>query len=158
MRTRSVDMSFLYEQDFGANILPDAYERLILDALHGDAALFTRSDEIELAWSLIDPIMQGWESKHAPTLTFYESGTKGPGRANDFIQDHGREWLNLNGNFGHTATKKEFRPAVKRPPMGSWCYILTTGAGAMFLSTCAQARPWPTKCPKFPFNFATSRT
>ena len=93
MRTRPVDMTYVYEQDFGKNTLPDAYERLILDALHGDAALFTRSDEIELAWRLIDPILQGWENKHAPALSFYESGTWGPGDADEFMQADGREWL-----------------------------------------------------------------
>jgi glucose-6-phosphate 1-dehydrogenase len=93
MRTRSVDMTFLYEQNFGKNILPDAYERLILDALQGDAALFTRGDEIELAWRIIDPILQGWQSKHAPSLTFYESGTWGPSKAEEFIKDDGRQWI-----------------------------------------------------------------
>lgn len=93
MGTRSVDMTFLYEQDFGKGTLPDAYERLILDALHGDASLFTRSDEIELAWSLVDPILQGWESDDAPVVAFYESGTWGPGKADEFIHADGREWL-----------------------------------------------------------------
>jgi glucose-6-phosphate 1-dehydrogenase len=93
MRSRSVDMTFLYEQDFGKNILPDAYERLILDALHGDASLFTRGDEIELAWSLIDPILHGWTTRFAPTLAFYESNTWGPGKADEFIEADGREWL-----------------------------------------------------------------
>jgi glucose-6-phosphate 1-dehydrogenase len=93
MRSQSVDMSFLYEQDFGKNTLPDAYERLILDALHGDASLFTRSDEIELAWSLIDPILEGWQTKHTPPLAFYESGTWGPSKADEFIETDGREWL-----------------------------------------------------------------
>jgi glucose-6-phosphate 1-dehydrogenase len=100
MRTRSVDMTFLYEQDFGKNILSGAYERLILDALHGDAALFTRSDEIELAWSLVDPILAGWAGKHTPTLAFYESGTWGPGKANEFIQADGRKWLYGCGENG----------------------------------------------------------
>lgn len=93
MRTRSVDMSFLYEHGFGKGILPDAYERLILDALQGDASLFTRSDEIELAWSLIDPILAGWKTKQAPVLAFYECGSWGPGNADDFIRADGREWL-----------------------------------------------------------------
>ncbi|MDR4508159.1 MAG: glucose-6-phosphate dehydrogenase [Candidatus Brocadiaceae bacterium] len=92
MRTRSVDMTYLYEQDFGKNILPDAYERLILDALHGDASLFTRSDEIELAWKIIDPILEGWSRKQAPILSFYESGTWGPGKADEFIQADNRQW------------------------------------------------------------------
>ena len=93
MRTRSADMTFLYEQDFGKNSLPGAYERLILDALHGDASLFTRSDEIELAWSLVDPILQGWNSQYAPVLAFYESGTWGPGKSDEFIEADGRQWL-----------------------------------------------------------------
>jgi glucose-6-phosphate 1-dehydrogenase len=93
MKTRSVNMAFLYEQDFGKNILPDAYERLILDALQGDASLFTRSDEIELAWRLVDPILQGWQGKHAPPLAFYESGTSGPSKADEFIRSDGRAWL-----------------------------------------------------------------
>jgi glucose-6-phosphate 1-dehydrogenase len=93
MRTRSVDMTFLYEQDFGKNTLPDAYERLILDALQGDAALFTRGDEIELAWRIVDPILQGWQSKYAPPLIFYESGTWGPSKAEEFIKADGRQWI-----------------------------------------------------------------
>ncbi len=92
MRTRSVDMNFTYEQDFGKNTLPDAYERLILDALHGDATLFTRSDEIELAWGLVDPILQGWDSEFSPVLAFYESGTWGPGKSDEFMQADGRKW------------------------------------------------------------------
>ncbi len=100
MRTRSVDMTFLYEQDFGKDTLPDAYERLILDALQGDASLFTRSDEIELAWGVVDSILAGWESKYAPTLAFYESGTWGPGKADEFIRADGREWLYGCGESG----------------------------------------------------------
>ena len=93
MRTRSVDMTFLYEQGFGKNTLPDAYERLILDALQGDASLFTRADEIELAWSLIDPILQGWQSPYAPSLIFYESGTWGPSKSDEFINADQRCWF-----------------------------------------------------------------
>jgi glucose-6-phosphate 1-dehydrogenase len=104
MRTRSVEMTFLYEQDFGKNILPDAYERLILDALHGDASLFTRSDEIELAWSLVDPILQGWQSKYAPSLAFYESSTWGPSKADEFIQAEDRQWIHTCGRSDHTVS------------------------------------------------------
>ncbi|MBI1800052.1 MAG: glucose-6-phosphate dehydrogenase, partial [Chloroflexi bacterium] len=59
--TRSVDMEFHYRGEFGDGPLPEAYERLLLDALLGDAPLFIRSDEIEKAWQFIDPIIQGWE-------------------------------------------------------------------------------------------------
>ena len=104
MRSQSVDMSFLYEQDFGKNTLPGAYERLILDALQGDASLFTRSDEIELAWALVDPILAGWTGEDAPVLAFYESGTWGPGKTDEFIQADGRKWLYGCGRNGVSST------------------------------------------------------
>jgi len=92
MQTRSVNMAFRYEQDFGKDSLPDAYERLILDAMQGDASLFTRSDEIELAWQVIDPILKGWETTGTPSLQFYEIGSWGPSKADEFLQNDGRMW------------------------------------------------------------------
>ena len=92
MQTRSVDMSFRYERDFSQHKLPDAYERLLLDALNGDASLFARGDEVELAWGIIDSILEGWDSEHAPPLVFYESGTRGPVKADEFIKADGRQW------------------------------------------------------------------
>ena len=77
---------------FGKDTLPGAYERLILDALQGDASLFTRSDEIELAWAIVDPVLEGWAGEHAPVLAFYELGTWGPGKTDEFIQADGRKW------------------------------------------------------------------
>lgn len=91
--TRSVDMEFHFRDSFGDGGLPDAYERLILDALNGDASLFTRSDEIEAAWKLMDPILQGLATPHAPPLAFYESGTWGPAEAEAFIARDNRQWL-----------------------------------------------------------------
>jgi len=93
MRTRSVDMEFHYAQDLGAGTLPDAYERLLLDALQGDASLFARADEIELAWGLIDPILAGWERPDAPPLAFYEPESWGPAEADDFLAQDGRAWM-----------------------------------------------------------------
>jgi len=61
MQTNSVDMTFHYAEEYGHTALPEAYERLLLDALLGDASLFARADEIELAWSIIDPILASWE-------------------------------------------------------------------------------------------------
>ncbi|HJS17501.1 MAG TPA: glucose-6-phosphate dehydrogenase, partial [Anaerolineales bacterium] len=58
---RSVDMEFHYEEAFGKTALPDAYERLLLDTMTGDASLFTRADEVETAWGIIDPIIQAWD-------------------------------------------------------------------------------------------------
>jgi glucose-6-phosphate 1-dehydrogenase len=92
MRTRSVDMEFHYAEDFGASALPDAYERLLLDALQGDAALFARGDEIELAWGLTDPILATWEEPDAPPLAFYEAGSWGPAEADELLARDGRAW------------------------------------------------------------------
>jgi len=89
---RSVHMTFHYADSFGATAIPDAYERLLLDALQGDASLFTRSDEIEVAWQLIDPIVQGWESPYAPPLAIYDPGSWGPEEADAFIARDGRGW------------------------------------------------------------------
>jgi len=91
--TRPVDMNFHFRDSFGDGALPDAYERLLLDALNGDASLFTRGDEIEAAWRFIDPILQGWAGPHAPPLTFYQAGSWGPPEADDFIAKDKRQWL-----------------------------------------------------------------
>jgi len=93
MRTRSVDMDFHYEEDFGAGTLPEAYERLLLDAMQGDAALFARADEIELAWCLIDPCHAIWARPDAPPLASYEPGSWGPGEADELLGKDGRAWL-----------------------------------------------------------------
>jgi glucose-6-phosphate 1-dehydrogenase len=98
--TRSVDMEFHYRSSFGDGALPDAYERLLLDALHGDASLFTRSDEIERAWQLIDPVVQGWEEDPAaPPLAVYERDSRGPVEADQLLARDGRRWR--QGCGGH---------------------------------------------------------
>jgi glucose-6-phosphate 1-dehydrogenase len=93
MDTRSVDMEFHYRETFGDGALPDAYERLLLDALNGDASLFTRSDEIESAWRLLKPILNVWEGPDSPPLYFYESGTEGPIEADQLLSRDSRRWL-----------------------------------------------------------------
>lgn len=92
---RSVHMDFDYDEDFGCCLIPEAYERLLLNALEGDATLFTRSDGIETAWQIIDPILQTWESSSTPSLDFYEPGSSGPDTANDLLARSGRTWLQL---------------------------------------------------------------
>jgi glucose-6-phosphate 1-dehydrogenase len=96
---RSVDMEFHYADDFGELAIPEAYERLLIDALNGDASLFTRADGIERAWSIIDPILAGWELDSAPPLAFYDPGTWGPPEAAEFLARHGRRWR--RGCGGH---------------------------------------------------------
>ena len=89
---RSVDMDFHYAEDFGPGALPEAYERLLLDALNGDASLFTRADSIELAWGLIDPIVQAWEASQAAPPEPYPPGSWGPPAAEAFLAADGRCW------------------------------------------------------------------
>ncbi|HSR30967.1 MAG TPA: glucose-6-phosphate dehydrogenase, partial [Anaerolineae bacterium] len=93
MHTRSVDMEFHYAEDFGAGTLPEAYERLLLDAMQGDASLFARADEIELAWCLIDPIHDSWTRPGAPRLATYAAGSWGPSDADELLGQDGRAWL-----------------------------------------------------------------
>jgi len=91
--TRSVDMEFHYPSTFGGARLPDAYERLLIDAINGDPSLFTRSDEIERAWGLVDPVLEAWEnSANAPSLGLYRRGSWGPTAAEAFIKQDGRVW------------------------------------------------------------------
>jgi glucose-6-phosphate 1-dehydrogenase len=89
---RTVDMDFHYSDHFPPGAIPEAYERLLLDALNGDASLFTRADSIELAWALIDPILEGWQGTSAPPLEPYEPGCWGPPGAASFVRRDGREW------------------------------------------------------------------
>jgi glucose-6-phosphate 1-dehydrogenase len=97
---RSVDMEFHYAQSFGPAAIPDAYERLLLDALSGDAGLFTRADENELAWKLVDSILAGWESAHAPPLATYERGSWGPEAADELTAGEGCNWQLTCGRHG----------------------------------------------------------
>jgi glucose-6-phosphate 1-dehydrogenase len=80
---RDVAMDFRYGTEFGSST-PEAYERLILDAMRGDATLFTRADEVEAQWAFIDPIRQGWKTFEAPVET-YEAGSWGPSRADSIL-------------------------------------------------------------------------
>ena len=98
MRSRPVDMTFQYEQTFGEHALPDAYERLLLDAIQGDASLFARSDEIELAWRLVDALA-------APVMPQpYAVGSQGPAEAAAFMARDGRQWGEINGS--HTTVTR----------------------------------------------------
>ncbi|MGD2207046.1 MAG: glucose-6-phosphate dehydrogenase [Anaerolineae bacterium] len=103
MRTRSVDMEFHYAEDFWGTALPEAYERLLLDAMQGDASLFARADEIELAWGIIDPILDSWEEPDAPPPVPYEPGSWGPAEADEFLALEGRAWI--LGCGGHQTTE-----------------------------------------------------
>ena len=97
LTTRPVDMEFRFRDSFSGERLPEAYERLLLDAMNGDASLFTRSDEIELSWRFVDSVRAGWWGDHAPPLLSYAGGTWGPASANDLLGQDGRWWENGEG-------------------------------------------------------------
>ncbi len=91
---RNVTMDFTYGSAFQTDS-PDAYETLILDALLGDASLFTRADEVEQAWSIVDPVISTWAEEPAPAFPSYEAGTWGPEAADDIIAREGRRWRRI---------------------------------------------------------------
>ena len=91
---RSVSMDFTYGSAFTVDS-PDAYETLILDALLGDASLFTRADEVEAAWSIVTPIIETWATEEPPAFPNYEAGTWGPDEAHQLLARDGRRWRRI---------------------------------------------------------------
>ena len=89
MRIRPVNMEFLYGTAFLSES-PEAYERLITDAMRGDATLFTRNDEVEAQWTICDPILAGWAADESPVPT-YDAGTGGPAEADRLLRE-GERW------------------------------------------------------------------
>jgi glucose-6-phosphate 1-dehydrogenase len=86
-----LSLDFKYEEAFGSSP-PEAYETLLEDCIEGNSTLFTRHDEVELAWSLVDPIIQTWGSIKSSDFPNYEAGGWGPKKADDFMQRDGRRW------------------------------------------------------------------
>jgi len=93
MQMRPVRMHFSYDSEFGA-YTPEAYERLLLEAIEGDATLFIRRDEVETAWSIVDPIRFGWGEESLTDREFYEAGTWGPVAADQLLSVRGHAWRN----------------------------------------------------------------
>jgi glucose-6-phosphate 1-dehydrogenase len=102
LEMRPVNLEFHYQSAFGGQAIPEAYERLLLDALHGDASLFTRSDEIEEAWEIIDSIIAGLNRPATPPPYQYEPGSWGPEQADRLLALDGRTWLRGCGKHGHS--------------------------------------------------------
>ena len=90
---RPVRMHFSYDAEFGA-YTPEAYERLLLEALEGDATLFIRRDEVETAWRIADPIREGWASQSLTDQEFYAAGSWGPVAADQLLSVKGHAWRN----------------------------------------------------------------
>jgi glucose-6-phosphate 1-dehydrogenase len=90
---RPVRMHFSYDTEFGA-YTPEAYERLLLESMAGDATLFIRRDEVETAWKIVDAIRSAWVGKPLTNREFYAAGTWGPAAADDLLAKSGHEWRN----------------------------------------------------------------
>jgi glucose-6-phosphate 1-dehydrogenase len=84
MIIRPVNMEFLYGTAFLSQS-PEAYERLITDAMRGDATLFTRNDEVEAQWRICDPIVKAWSQEPGPPVAYYEAGSQGPAEADGLL-------------------------------------------------------------------------
>lgn len=93
LQIRPVRMHFSYDAEFGA-YTPEAYERLLLEAMAGDATLFIRRDEVETAWSFVDAIRAGWKDKPLEGASFYPAGSWGPAGADELLGRYGHAWRN----------------------------------------------------------------
>jgi glucose-6-phosphate 1-dehydrogenase len=91
-----VSMHFDYQSTFGEEP-PEAYQRLLLDAINGDPTLFTRSDEVRAAWAFTTNILKAWEENGGKSVGQYQAGTWGPDAGEELIRRDGREWFNGNG-------------------------------------------------------------
>ncbi|MCE9553486.1 MAG: glucose-6-phosphate dehydrogenase [Planctomycetes bacterium] len=91
MHLTTSDLEFRFSKQFGP--IPDAYQPLLLDALEGDASLFARHDEVEAAWSIIDPIIQDWANSDRPPLYVYEPAMWGPEESVAWMQAQKRQWF-----------------------------------------------------------------
>lgn len=93
LRIEPVKMDFHYGTSFG-KATPEAYERLLLDAMSGDPTLFARRDEVEEAWKFVDALHDAW-AKDSEDLAMYSAGTWGPTEADELIKRHGATWRRL---------------------------------------------------------------
>jgi glucose-6-phosphate 1-dehydrogenase len=104
LEVRPVRMHFSYDAEFGA-YTPEAYERLLLEAMAGDATLFIRRDEVETAWKIVDSIRAAWGSKSLTNREFYAAGTWGPIAADDLLAQSGHVWHEPGTPNGHGPTE-----------------------------------------------------
>ncbi|MBX3730324.1 MAG: glucose-6-phosphate dehydrogenase [Candidatus Sumerlaeia bacterium] len=94
LKLQNVKMDFRYGSSFGQPV-PEAYERLLLDGLLGDATLFTRADEVDRAWQIITAIHEGWAARPRPAFPNYEAGTWGPAEADALVADLANGWRRI---------------------------------------------------------------
>lgn len=94
MKLKPVEMDFTYKESY-VETIPEAYEALLLDVLHGDATLFMRADQIEAAWKVVMPILDAWEKAPAKDLHNYKAGSCGPTAATALLKPFAKEWYEL---------------------------------------------------------------
>jgi glucose-6-phosphate 1-dehydrogenase len=94
MTLRPIRMDFNYGASF-ASASPEAYEHLLLDAIHGETTLFLRDDEVEVSWRIIDAIRASWNHNGMPKLIMYPAGSQGPAEAKRLLGDPYRDWYPL---------------------------------------------------------------
>jgi glucose-6-phosphate 1-dehydrogenase len=95
MALESVAMDFKYK-DYFKQAPAVGYETLIYDCLIGDATLFQRADQVEAAWDLVEPVLEGWASTNPRHFPNYAAGSEGPSAANDLLARDGRSWRRIN--------------------------------------------------------------
>src|SRR5207302_7318479 len=93
MNLAPANLTFKYGEAYPDRPIPEAYERLLLDALNGDAALFMRSDEIERAWQIMEPLIAATEEPGGPEPEEYPVGSPGPRNASALVARDAREWI-----------------------------------------------------------------
>jgi glucose-6-phosphate 1-dehydrogenase len=94
MKIEMANLDFRFAREFQGD-MPDSYQRLLLDAMNGDPSLFARHDEVECAWSIIDPILAAWRSPAAPPLETYPKGQWGPNSSDEWMEAQGRQWFDV---------------------------------------------------------------
>jgi glucose-6-phosphate 1-dehydrogenase len=91
MKLQNVEMDFTYRESYTEQ-LPEAYEALLLDAMEGDASLFMRNDQVEIAWKIVMPVITNWQKQKSTGLKFYAAGSDGPKAADELLKKDGRKW------------------------------------------------------------------
>jgi glucose-6-phosphate 1-dehydrogenase len=91
MKIAPADLVFQYNR-FGKNVLPEAYERLLLDVIHGDPTLFVRGDFEDRSWAILDPLLNGWEQADVDAPHLYKAGSWGPTEADQLMARDGLSW------------------------------------------------------------------
>jgi glucose-6-phosphate 1-dehydrogenase len=94
MEVKNVSMDFKYQDYFGKQ-LSTGYETLLFDCIMGDATLFRREDQVDLAWQIVTPILNVWNEQKTPQIPYYNSGTWGPKEADDLLARDGRIWRDI---------------------------------------------------------------